>query len=72
MIIAPPHVGQCQSQFSQGAEVVFVAAVQEKGAAPVAEGLRIYNLFPTLVGSIDAWQAELPRIAAMRFNAVLK
>jgi starch synthase (maltosyl-transferring) len=46
------------------------AAMQEKGAAPVAEGLRIYNLFPTLVGSIDAWQAELPRIAAMHFNAV--
>jgi starch synthase (maltosyl-transferring) len=44
--------------------------MREKGAAPAPEGLRIYNLFPTLVGSIDAWQAELPRIAAMGFNAV--
>jgi starch synthase (maltosyl-transferring) len=46
------------------------AAMPAKGAASVAEGLRIYNLFPTLVGSIDAWQVELPRIAAMAFNAV--
>jgi starch synthase (maltosyl-transferring) len=34
------------------------------------EGLRIYNLFPTLAGSIAGWTAELPRIAAMGFNAV--
>lgn len=34
------------------------------------EGLRIYNLFPTLAGSIADWTAELPRIAAMGFNAV--
>ena len=34
------------------------------------EGLRIYNLFPTLAGPIAAWAAELPRIAAMAFNAV--
>ncbi|MBV8494921.1 MAG: alpha-amylase, partial [Alphaproteobacteria bacterium] len=34
------------------------------------EGLRIYNLFPTLAGPIAAWTAELPRIAAMAFNAV--
>jgi starch synthase (maltosyl-transferring) len=34
------------------------------------EGLRIYNLFPTLVGAVAEWQAELPRIAAMGFNAV--
>ncbi len=40
------------------------------GTALRAEGLRIYNLFPTLVGSIGAWHAELPRIAAMGFNAV--
>jgi starch synthase (maltosyl-transferring) len=36
----------------------------------MAEGLRIYNLFPTLAGSIADWTAHLPRIAAMRFNAV--
>ena len=34
------------------------------------EGLRIYNLFPTLAGPIAGWTAELPRIAAMAFNAV--
>ena len=34
------------------------------------EGLRIYNLFPTLAGSIAEWTAQLPRIAAMGFNAV--
>ena len=34
------------------------------------EGLRIYNLFPTLAGPIAGWTAELPRIAAMGFNAV--
>jgi starch synthase (maltosyl-transferring) len=36
----------------------------------VSEGLRIYNLFPTLAGTTRQWTAHLPRIAAMRFNAV--
>ncbi|HEX2151694.1 MAG TPA: maltotransferase domain-containing protein, partial [Stellaceae bacterium] len=36
----------------------------------MTEGLRIYNLFPTLAGSIADWTAQLPRIAAMGFNAV--
>ena len=36
----------------------------------MTEGLRIYNLFPTLAGSIADWTAALPRIAAMGFNAV--
>ena len=36
----------------------------------MSEGLRIYNLFPTLAGSIAEWKAHLPRIAAMAFNAV--
>jgi starch synthase (maltosyl-transferring) len=35
-----------------------------------AEGLRIYNLFPSLAGTIAEWEAELPRIAAMAFNCV--
>lgn len=34
------------------------------------EGLRIYNLFPTLAGTVRQWADHLPRIAAMRFNAV--
>jgi starch synthase (maltosyl-transferring) len=34
------------------------------------EGLRIYNLFPLLAGTVAEWRAELPRIAAMDFNAV--
>jgi starch synthase (maltosyl-transferring) len=38
--------------------------------APRAEGPRIYNLFPLLVGPVSAWIAELPRIAAMGFDWV--
>src|SRR5487761_2056479 len=34
------------------------------------EGLRIYNLFPLLAGTVAQWRAHLPRIAAMEFNAV--
>src|SRR5271169_7093869 len=34
------------------------------------EGLRIYNLFPTLAGTIRDWIMHLPRIAGMGFNAV--
>lgn len=37
---------------------------------PAAEGPRIYNLFPTLFGDVDAWTRELPRIARMGFNWV--
>ena len=36
----------------------------------MSEGLRIYNLFPTLAGTTRLWTAHLPRIAAMKFNAV--
>jgi starch synthase (maltosyl-transferring) len=36
----------------------------------MGEGLRIYNLFPPLAGTVREWTAQLPRIAAMRFNAV--
>ena len=36
----------------------------------MSEGLRIYNLFPNLVGPISGWVGELPRIAGMAFNAV--
>ena len=36
----------------------------------LASGPRIYNLFPLLVGTISAWRAELPRIAAMNFDWV--
>jgi starch synthase (maltosyl-transferring) len=36
----------------------------------MSEGLRIYNLFPTLAGTVRQWTAQLPRIAAMGFNAV--
>lgn len=34
------------------------------------EGLRLYNLFPLLAGTVAQWRAHLPRIAAMEFNAV--
>lgn len=33
-----------------------------------AEGPRIYNLFPLLVGSIDHWHEHIERIAEMGFN----
>jgi starch synthase (maltosyl-transferring) len=36
----------------------------------MAEGLRVYNLFPTLAGTVRQWTTHLPRIAAMEFNAV--
>ncbi|MFF8798506.1 MULTISPECIES: maltotransferase domain-containing protein [unclassified Methylobacterium] len=38
--------------------------------APRAEGPRIYNLFPLLVGTVSAWTAELPRIAELGFDWV--
>ena len=38
--------------------------------APRAEGPRIYNLFPLLVGRVSAWTAELPRIAELGFDWV--
>jgi starch synthase (maltosyl-transferring) len=36
----------------------------------LTHGLRIYNLLPTLAGSVAGWTAQLPRIAAMAFDAV--
>src|SRR5215472_4689640 len=36
----------------------------------MSEGLRIYNLFPTLAGTVPQWAMHLPRIAAMGFNSV--
>src|SRR5271166_298957 len=36
----------------------------------MSDGLRIYNLFPILAGTVRQWSEHLPRIAAMGFNAV--
>lgn len=36
----------------------------------MAEGPRVYNLFPLLCGSVRQWEDHLPRIAAMGFNWV--
>jgi starch synthase (maltosyl-transferring) len=36
----------------------------------MSEGLRVYNLFPTLAGTVRQWTGHLPRIAAMGFNSV--
>jgi len=36
----------------------------------MSEGLRIYNLFPTLAGTVRQWAIHLPRIAALGFNSV--
>jgi starch synthase (maltosyl-transferring) len=34
----------------------------------LAEGVRIYNLFPLLAGTITEWERQLDRIAGMGFN----
>lgn len=34
------------------------------------QGIRLYNLFPRLVGSMVRWQEQLPRIKDMGFNAI--
>ncbi len=47
------------------------SAPNSAGPTAQSEGLRIYNLFPLLAGTIANWQRELPRIAAMGFNALL-
>jgi len=36
----------------------------------MSEGLRIYNLLPTLAGPVERWAEALPRIAGMAFNAI--
>src|SRR4029077_17068347 len=36
----------------------------------MSDGLRIYNLFPSLAGTIRDWMGHLPRIAGIGFNAV--
>src|SRR6516162_11602302 len=36
----------------------------------MSEGIRIYNLFPPLAGTVRDWMAHLPRIAGLGFNAV--
>ena len=50
-------------------------ASKSKRSVPVSSSRitappRIYNLFPLLVGAIDTWSRELPRIAAMNFDWV--
>ena len=50
--------------------MIAASSLHQNPACPVREGLRIYNLFPTLAGTIRQWHEHLPRIAAMGFNAV--
>ena len=50
--------------------MIATSSLHEDGTGPRREGLRIYNLFPTLAGTVRQWQEHLPRIAAMGFNAV--
>src|SRR5215475_1088329 len=47
------------------------AAVPARGARRLAEGPRIYDLFPPLLGPVERWFDHLPRIARMGFNWVL-
>src|SRR5271169_4110478 len=50
--------------------MIATSPLHEDGNGPPREGLRIYNLFPTLAGTVRQWADHLPRIAAMGFNAV--
>ena len=50
--------------------MIATSSLHEDGTGPPREGLRIYNLFPTLAGTVRQWHEHLPRIAAMGFNAV--
>jgi starch synthase (maltosyl-transferring) len=50
--------------------MIATSSLHEDATVPPREGLRIYNLFPTLAGTVRQWQEHLPRIAAMGFNAV--
>ena len=47
------------------------AAVSAADSPGLGEGARIYDLFPPLIGPVDAWFDHLPRIARMGFNWVL-
>ena len=47
------------------------AAVSAADTPGLGEGARIYDLFPPLIGPVDAWFDHLPRIARMGFNWVL-
>jgi starch synthase (maltosyl-transferring) len=46
------------------------SSVREPQPVTMREGLRIYNLLPSLAGTVRQWAGHLPRIAAMGFNAV--
>ncbi len=50
--------------------MIAASNMREPETNAAREGLRIYNLFPTLAGTIRQWAEHLPRIAAMGFNAV--
>ena len=47
------------------------APVKTPPESRAAEGPRIYDLFPPLVGPVERWFDHLPRIAGMGFNWVL-
>src|SRR5882672_597434 len=48
------------------------AAISAEAKSPgLAQGARIYDLFPPLIGPVAAWFDHLPRIAGMGFNWVL-
>ncbi len=50
------------------AEATGTPGVLPASLAPRAEGPRIYNLFPLLVGRVSDWARELPRIAGLGFD----
>src|SRR5205814_3974710 len=66
-----PAVALSQSRAARVPRRSGGASVQNpRGGCAMSEGLRIYNLFPTLAGPVERWADALPRIAGMAFNAV--
>jgi starch synthase (maltosyl-transferring) len=51
-------------------ELATEAREAREAQPPQQTGPRIYNLFPLLAGSVEAWSRHLPRIAAMGFDWV--
>src|SRR6266446_3385170 len=66
----PARMELCEAGHHYQVRVVESGKSAQLRSVAMSEGLRIYNLFPTLAGTIRQWTTHLPRIAALGFNAV--
>ncbi|TVQ87432.1 MAG: alpha-amylase [Chromatiaceae bacterium] len=66
MPLSNPAANPVASTSERPAAASTASAATDAPARP--EGPRIYNLFPTLAGSVADWERHLPAIAAMGFN----